>query len=122
MTQSYTLREVMDTLELSVEELSRLANISTAAIHRALSDTDTQQTNESVAHALCKAMGVSVGEVRWPRGLTNLGRPPHTGVKITKKITRTTVTEEISITIEGYPKCTSCNIELPLSMQCDGCT
>jgi DNA-binding XRE family transcriptional regulator len=107
----YTLKEAREILGLSKKDLSKASGISMASIRYIEDDVKrVSKTNYGVALELARALGLSVEEIKWPRGLTNEGRPPKTGTPIAAYVVIRTAL------------CPSCFMELPSSSICDNCS
>jgi DNA-binding XRE family transcriptional regulator len=120
-TKKYTLKEARTLLGLSKRELSKESGISLNAIN-AIENGGAYKTNEGVALALAEALALEVHEIKWPRGLSHLGRPPETGKPITVSRTITlSLTEEITISSD-QSLCPRHFIVLPANGQCDFCS
>lgn len=78
-----TLKELRKQYELSKKDLSELSGVSVNAITAAEDPNHRYKTNYSVALLLAEALYVEVCDIRWLRGLSNIGRPALTGRKIT---------------------------------------
>lgn len=112
--KKYTLREAQALLEVNNKTLSDMSGVSRTAIQRIHSGRkNPHQTNVRVAELLAEALGMSVNEIDWPNGLSDLGRPPLTGTPITV----------INVTVVTVNCCDNCFIQLPLAGgPCPFCT
>lgn len=110
--QQFTLREAQRMRGLSDKALSKLSGISASAIYGIHSGTSPFQTHIGVAELLAEALQMEISDIKWPKGLSNRGRPPLTGTPIT-----------VNVTIVNGKICPTCHIALPLcGGPCDNCS
>ena len=93
----YTLKEARQARGMSVSDLVRESQVSRSVITRIENGDTTSNVRRETAQLLAGAVGYRVDEIAWPKGISDLGRPPLTGVAISR--TRTvsfTVTETVT--------------------------
>lgn len=113
--KKWTLQQAREINGWSKTRLSQESGISMAAIG-AIENGGEFKTSYGVAFALTEALGLEIADIKWPRGLSDLGRPAKTGAPLLKKRTITlTITEE-------YLVCGKCHMTLPLTRKCDDCS
>ena len=109
---SLTLKEARDRLGLSKRDLANKSGISLGAI-MAIEGLGLYKTHSETARLLANSLGLKPEEIKWPRGLSDLGRPPETGGP-----TRTTPWQTMS--------CEQCNTTQSLSWKpgddCENCS
>lgn len=125
----HSLKEAMEILEVTPEQLAEMADVSITSVIRATEGSD-HRTNEEIAYRIADALGMRMDELTWRNGLTQLGRK---GINVwtdeTKehaRVVRVRVSSEYSIrqTTEIIRHCQNpaCNAELPLaSDECSLC-
>ena len=70
---------------LSVEDLASRSGLSRATILRAVNSNDNARLNVTSATAIANALNTSVGDINWPGGLANNGRPARSGGSYTRR-------------------------------------
>jgi len=109
MTTRVPLREIMNALDLSVDDLAELAGVHPSTVTRALIPGNQFRTNEMSAQAIADALYLSVDQIEWANGVSTLGRPAKTGVTTQKTALRNVAACSIHFTI------------LPATGICDEC-
>lgn len=70
---------------LSVEDLASRSGLSRATILRAVNSNDNARLNVTSATAIANALNTSVGDINWPGGLENRGRPALSGGRSSRR-------------------------------------
>lgn len=110
LNNKLTLKEARRIHGLTQRELSQRSKIAVITIQRIENPKEQlTATNEQTAEALAATLACTVDEIDWPHGLSNCGRPPHTGRPITKQPVAVTAFCETHHTI------------LPFTGVCDDC-
>ncbi len=104
-----TSKQLADRHGFSVAELCRRTGLRPGSVRRAISG-DGQMLNVGTAELIARQLGYDIGEIAWPCGLTDQGRPPLTGGKYT-----------VTAPIPVQPTCTECFTLLSVSGECSHC-
>lgn len=83
--QRYSIADLLGIYDISAHELAKMAKVHTGTVMRAIFGGQFK-TNVTSAEAIADALGMNVEEIIWPNGLSNFGRPAHTGSSITKVV------------------------------------
>ncbi|HCZ28855.1 TPA: hypothetical protein DHU97_03910 [Candidatus Saccharibacteria bacterium] len=119
-TKTYTVQEAMDILGMSKRDLVEASGLNCNTVKRILSnDPEEFNTRLETAILIAEALGLTIHEIKWPRDITRVGRPPHTGCPITTVTKTITITRVVEIKV---PVCPTCRLELPLTGVCDTCS
>ena len=106
-----TLREHRLNSGMSQAELALKAGINADTVRKAESTTHPYRTNLGSAYAMTGALGIEIGDVRWLRGVSDIGRPAGTGCPLT-------VVPDAPAALV----CGTCYMELPATGICDDCS
>lgn len=106
-----TLREHRLMSGMTQAELALKAGISAHTVSTAESTTHPFRTNIGSAYALTAALGITIADVRWHRGVSDVGRPAGTGCPLSL------VPEAPTATI-----CQKCYMQVPATGICDDCS
>lgn len=106
----YTPAELLKLYGVSIAWLIQVTKLGHQSVHRAVYGDGEWKTNVTVAESIAEALGVTIDEVEWPNGLSNLGRPAHTG----KPLKASQDTAKLEYCPVHY-------IQLPVSGVCDMC-
>lgn len=93
---------------LKKADLIRLTGLHEGAVNRAV-EGNGRAINERTAELVSKVFGLDAGDIAWPCGITDRGRPPLTGHPI--------ITRPIPV----QPACPDCYTLLPVSGECSMC-
>ena len=77
--------QLMNEASLSVSGLAEKSGISESTVRRAVRSNENARLNTTSATAIANALDSSVGEINWPGGLANRGRPAGTGGRYTRR-------------------------------------
>ena len=117
-TKKITLKQARESAGLeTMQDLAEESGISITTIRGIENNIGEFKTSYDVAIALAKAVGLEISDIKWPRGLSNLGRPAKSGHPLVLKRTITiTIVEELLV-------CDKCHLALPASTrECDYCS
>ena len=103
----HLLKEVRESVDLTIAELAELTGVSTSTIC-AIERDPMHSTNYTVASTLAHTIYREVSDVFDMRYLTHLGRPACTG-------------HPCSVNTTAYAFCPSCNIAMPVVGNCQYC-
>lgn len=124
MTTKFTVAELLEILDKKPKWLIKKTGLSATTIYRNLDDSpEYHKTQEAVAAAIANALGVSVNEIKWPRGLSERGRPAYTGKNQNGNCTTETTQISITVTVTRFvtPCCPIHHLQLSVSGNCSGC-
>lgn len=96
--------DALEILDITIEDLIQETGLNASAVKRAVLG-GPHMIHYTVADAIAKQLGLkSSDELAWPREVTDLGRPAHTGRPMRN---------------DRYSGrfCTNCHLEFPLSME-----
>ena len=79
MARKHSLTELMETAGVTMSGLADKSGVSETTIRRALGNRDDERVNTTSATAIAEALDSTVGDINWPGGLSNRGRPARTG-------------------------------------------
>lgn len=88
MTELVSLRDARKGRGLSARQLSELSGISSGTIYGIEKEYTPYSVHCVTAESLADALNYDVSEINWPNGQSERGRPPHTGIAVTRKQTR----------------------------------
>ena len=95
--------DALEILDITVEDLVQATNLNPGAVVRAILG-GPHMIHYTVAEAIADQLGVKVDELAWPREITDLGRPAHTG----RPLRHGRFSNQF---------CETCHLEFPLSME-----
>lgn len=124
MTTKLTVAELLEILDKTPKWLIKKTKLSPTTIYRNLDDSPEYcKTQEAVAVAIADALGVSVNEIKWPRGLSERGRPAYTGKNQNGNCTSETTQISVTVTVtrSAAPCCPIHHLQLSVSGVCSGC-
>lgn len=128
MTTQYTVAELLDMFGKTPSWLIKKTKLSPGTIYRNLDDSPEYcKTHETVASAIADAFGIEVCEIKWPRGISDLGRHAYTGKSnldgnTTERVTTEfTVTVTVKKTVTTEALCPIHNLILSISGSCVSC-
>lgn len=106
----YSLGHAMAVLGVSRAWLAQHAGVCADTIGRLLSDTNPYAVQDEVAHRVAGALGMTVEEIEWPHGISQLGRPAGTGITCARSTAR------------SAKYCTTCGTMIPAALtDCESC-
>lgn len=110
--KKYTLKEARAIHGMKQKDLAEASGVSQATVSCIERPTEKNKfaVNEETAKLLARALACDVNEIHWPNGVSYRGRPPCSGIKLTRTITGT---------IESI--CPNHFIVLPVSGECPHC-
>lgn len=73
------MADLMDKANLTVDELAEKSGLSLGTVRRAVRGSSEARLNTTSATAIAEALNVDVGDINWPGGLANSGRPARSG-------------------------------------------
>lgn len=79
MAQKHSLTKLMQDAGISVSVLAARSGLSEPTVRRAVRGDTQARLNTTSATAIARALGATVGEISWPGGLANRGRPAQSG-------------------------------------------
>lgn len=79
MAPKHSLTQLMNKAGLTVGNLAEKSGLSEPTVRRALRGDDQARLNTTSATAIAEVLGSPVGEINWPGGLANSGRPARSG-------------------------------------------
>ena len=85
MASKRSLRQLMDESDLSIGGLAEKSGLCEPTVRRAVHGDDQARLNTTSATAIAEALGSPVGEINWPGGLENRGRPARSGGNYTRR-------------------------------------
>jgi DNA-binding XRE family transcriptional regulator len=109
---SNRLREIRESVGLTVAELAELSGIAESTIYGIEREDRVFRVNYKVAVALASALYVQVSKIFDLEDLSPLGRPPFTGIP-----NRAPYMPAANTPVS--PVCPHCNLELPYTLVCD---
>lgn len=107
--KKYTVKDLMGQQNLTIKELAQRSGLSVGVINRALRPS-RHKTNITCANAIAAALGVTVNDIDWINGTSDVGRSAHTGSPLLKHRTP-----------ESTAVCPIHFTTLPISGVCDDC-
>jgi len=75
----------MSEAKLNVRGLAEKSGLSETTVQRAVRGNEQARLNTSSATAIAEAFDSTVGEINWPGGLANVGRPARSGGSYTRR-------------------------------------
>ena len=111
MAELVSLRDAREGRGLSARQLSELSGIAPGTIYGIENEYSPYSVHCDTAQSLAAALNYKVNEINWPHGLSDLGRPPHTGATITRK----------QSPVVNHKVCKEHFIELPITGECSFC-
>jgi DNA-binding XRE family transcriptional regulator len=85
MASKHSLTELMSKEGLTRNGLAASSGLSVPTVNTAMNGSGQTQLNTTSATAIAETFGVQVGDINWPGGLSNRGRPALTGGKYTRR-------------------------------------
>ena len=85
MAPKRSLTELMKECDLSMRDLAEKTGLSEPTVRRAVRGGDQGRLNTTSATAIAEVLGSPVGEINWPGGLENRGRPARSGGSYTRR-------------------------------------
>lgn len=79
MARKHSLAQLMSDKGLDIKGLAAQGGVSTPTARRAVRGDVNARPNTTSATKIADALGVDVGDINWPGGLANGGRPAGTG-------------------------------------------
>ena len=113
-TIKFTVAEALDILGKSPRWLIEETGLSAGVIYRCLDESPVgRKIHETSAAKIAVALGLSVDDIRWPRGRCDTGRPA----------LATTLTVEVRVIVRQTTTqlCPDCYLVLPVTGQHDDC-
>lgn len=94
-----TPQQIREHWNLTIAEVAEITRLSPGTISRLESSNHEYNIHYRVAEIFSEAFGYRVDDIRWPRPLSTIGRPPLTGRPIDRThIVRTTSVTTVTIT------------------------
>lgn len=75
----------MEEGNLGISGLADKSGLSEPTVRRAVRGDEKARLNTTSATAIAEALGSPVGEINWPGGLENRGRPARSGGNYTRR-------------------------------------
>ncbi|MES2630673.1 MAG: helix-turn-helix domain-containing protein [Patescibacteria group bacterium] len=85
MAPKRSLTDVMKEENLNIRGLADKSGLSEPTVRRAVRGDDRGRLNTTSATAIAKTVGLNVGDINWPGGLANGGRPARSGGTYTRR-------------------------------------
>ena len=85
MAQKPSVADLMRERGLTRSSLTTRSGLSEPTVRRAVNGDNTARLNTSSATEIARALGSPVGEINWPGGLANEGRPARSGGSYTRR-------------------------------------
>ena len=85
MALKHSLTQLMSEVNLDISGLAEKSGVSETTARRAVRNNDNARVNTTSATAIAAVFGSSVGDINWPGGLANRGRPAGTGGRYTRR-------------------------------------
>jgi transcriptional regulator with XRE-family HTH domain len=79
MASKHSVTELMRKKNFTINGLAEQSGVSEPTVRRAVRGDGQARVNTSSAERLAKALGSPIGEINWPGGLANEGRPAGPG-------------------------------------------
>lgn len=76
---------MMDEANLTVRSLANRSGLSEPTVRRAVRGDEQARLNTTSATAIAEVFDSPVGEINWPGGLANSGRPARSGGRYTRR-------------------------------------
>jgi len=80
-----SLTKLMNEANLTVASLAQRSGVSEPTARRAARGDSTTRLNTTSATKIAAAFGSKVGDINWPGGLANEGRPAGSGGRYTRR-------------------------------------
>jgi len=85
MAPKHSLTQLMSEAKLTVGSLAKKSGLSTPTVRRAVRGNDQARLNTTSAAAIAEVLQSPVGDINWPGGLANNGRPARSGGSYTRR-------------------------------------
>ncbi|MBC7459394.1 helix-turn-helix transcriptional regulator [Candidatus Saccharibacteria bacterium] len=85
MAPKHSLTQMMDEANLTVRSLANKSGLSEPTVRRAVRGDEQARLNTTSATAIAEVFDSPVGEINWPGGLANSGRPARSGGRYTRR-------------------------------------
>ena len=85
MAPKHSLTQMMDEANLTVRSLANRSGLSEPTVRRAVRGDEQARLNTTSATAIAEVFDSPVGEINWPGGLANSGRPARSGGRYTRR-------------------------------------
>lgn len=85
MAQKRSLLQLMNEANLTISSLADKSGLSKPTVRRAVRGDEQARLNTTSATEIARALGSKVGEINWPGGLANEGRPARSGGTYTRR-------------------------------------
>jgi len=85
MAPKHSLIDLMSEANLNISGLAEKSGLSIPTVQRAVRGDEQAQLNTTSATAIAETFGASVGDINWPGGLANVGRPARSGGSYTRR-------------------------------------
>jgi len=77
--------QLMSDEKLTVSDLADKSGLCEKTVRRAVQSNEQARLNTTSATVIAETFGLPVGEINWPGGLENRGRPALTGGTYTRR-------------------------------------
>ena len=85
MAPKRSLTQLMNESHLTIAGLADRSGLSEPTVRRAVRGDTQARLNTTSATAIAEVFGSPVGEINWPGGLANIGRPARSGGRYTRR-------------------------------------
>ena len=85
MAPKRSLTQLMEEANLDINGLAEQSGLSKPTVQRAVRGNEQARLNTTSATAIAEALDSPVGEINWPGGLANSGRPARSGGNYTRR-------------------------------------
>lgn len=85
MAPKHSVTDLMKEANLSISGLADRSGLSEPTVRRAVRGDEQARLNTTSATAIAEAFDSSVGDINWPGGLANEGRPARSGGTYTRR-------------------------------------